>query len=69
MENSTNCFNCKAAITEKDRAIFKAQLWRADYRDNDLNFEIDVCACCNNTMILNHNRHADIEAEYDYCEY
>ena len=70
MESIDYCYNCKAVITEADRAIFKAELFKAGYRGDELNLKSDMCACCNAAMELHHNYFSNFEEDsFTYYEY
>ena len=50
------CFNCKALITEKDRAVFNSQALKAGYKltKQDLD-SLGICANCDQYKTQYHN--------------
>lgn len=64
-----NCSNCRAEITENDRAMFKADLIKHGYKGEILNTIPDLCACCSE-LRDSHNQHIDELDNYDhFCGY
>jgi Fe2+ or Zn2+ uptake regulation protein len=41
------CFNCKATITDKDRAVFNSQTLKAGYKLTKQDLQsVEICANC-----------------------